>query len=104
MPRRSKAPILAIQEPVAQFKTPLNPVPRQSGEGMDMGLTQHGELVLFTWHRGHRFEGWLSQETFTRLEEDGVLSWDAAGNPVIDESKVKAPTANRGPAWIGEGI
>ncbi len=72
--------------------------------GMDAAWNKDGTLAMFTWYRGRKFEGWLSQVNFTRLEEDGVLSWDVDGNPVIDESKIKPPTADRGPAWIGEGI
>ncbi len=101
MPRRSKAQIQASQEAVAAFQAPP---PKLRGEGMDLAWDADGTLIFFTWYRGHRFDGWLGQDVFTRMEEDGALVWDAAGNPVIDASKVKPPTANRGPAWVGEGI
>lgn len=104
--RRSKAQIQAAQEAlarVADVPAP-GPAPADGRSRMDITLKTDGTPVLFTWYKGHRFEGWLSQDAFTRMEEDGVLNWDAVGNPVINESKIKPPTAGRGPAWIGEGI
>ncbi len=103
--RRSKAQIQADQEALARLQATQGPPPRQPGDGMDIAIVgDRLPPVLFTRYRGHKFEGWLSQDVFARLEEDGVLVWDASGKPVIDESKIKPPTAERGSPWIGEGI
>jgi hypothetical protein len=57
------------------------------GEGQytdyDIRLTADGRPVLFTWYKGHAFDGWISNANFRRAEADGVLAWDAEGNPVI---------------------
>lgn len=63
---------------------------------MDIALTADGRPVLFTWYRGHKFADWITQEGFARAEADGVLSWDAEGNPIIREGpgEVDSPHAD----------
>lgn len=49
----------------------------------DIRWKDDGTVLLFSWYKGHAFEGWISQANFERAEADGVLSWDAEGNPII---------------------
>lgn len=51
-------------------------------------MGKDAQVTLYTRYRGHNFEGWIPAENFDRAEADGVLSWDAGGNPVIDASKL----------------
>lgn len=108
MPRRSKVAIEAATKAVEEFKTANRRRPevvrREGYGGMDIRLRADGTPVLFTWYRGHAFEGWINEATLRRAEEDGVLSWDSEGNPVIDESKVKPVSPSHGPAWVGVAI
>ena len=57
----------------------------------DIRLKADGTPVLFTTYKGHNFEGWISQANMEKAESDGVLAWDASGQPVIDPSKLPRP-------------
>lgn len=49
----------------------------------DIRMRPDGTVQLFTWYKNHAFDGWISNERFREAEADGVLSWDADGNPII---------------------
>lgn len=48
---------------------------------------RNAEVILYTRYKGHNFAGWISIDGFERAEAQGVLTWDAQGNPVIDPDK-----------------
>ncbi len=57
------------------------PLPRT--HDYDIRMKSDGTVMLFTWYKGHTFDGWISQANFERAETDGVLAWDTDGSPVI---------------------
>jgi hypothetical protein len=108
MPRRSKAKGEATRRAIEEHRTTGRPLllPRDHVAVQEFRWKPGGglDLEFYTRYKGRAFEGWYSTDALKRAEEDGVLSWDDNGNPVIDPGKAKAPTMDRGPAWIGEGI
>lgn len=56
---------------------------RGTGSDYRIHMRKDGTLVLYTHYKGHNFDGWISLENFSKAESQGVLSWDASGNPVI---------------------
>jgi hypothetical protein len=56
----------------------------------DIRMRPDGSVLMFTWYKGHAWDGWIPNEAFRRAEEDGVLSWDSDGAPILDASKVRS--------------
>jgi hypothetical protein len=59
----------------------------------DIRLKADGTPILFTWYKGHAFDGWISEGNCQKAETDGVLSWAADGSPIVT-----IPTSRESPA------